>query len=283
MLSVVIRTFLMAATVAFIPVPAPFPTVAPAGTATPAPGETPLKEIGRVRTVALCNTVRWNIAPTLLGLIKNDEVIGKGRNAFLKMSDDMLANSPGALELDRKYMDRVVSAMVHNLKVVDTLLDQDKRFTNTGNAGDDELAARMRTQLRAIAKVQHDSLDALSGALETDRLGLMQHEGIDDAANSLNAGPKSLGKDSSTEPTTFIDAAGLPADPNFMDPRTIGKSNTHRNTIYDKFAQYVDYQRNDAARAEQIATPAIVQAADGCRAVPVTSPPPLAPSSSPPH
>ncbi len=54
----------------------------------PAPSPTALPEIGRTHSKGLCTTVRDNIAPAVLGLMKSDELLGAGHRAFRKMAAD---------------------------------------------------------------------------------------------------------------------------------------------------------------------------------------------------
>src|ERR1035438_5546499 len=71
--------------------------------ATPTPAPV-LPEIGRVRSNAVCTTLRQNIAPTIAGLMKNDEIIGAGHRAFAKMANDQSGTSGAAIDIDKLYL-----------------------------------------------------------------------------------------------------------------------------------------------------------------------------------
>ncbi|MEO6990917.1 MAG: hypothetical protein ABI346_08950 [Candidatus Baltobacteraceae bacterium] len=250
----------------------------------PLPTSTPLKEIGRVRASVTCTALRAIAAPTLVGLVKNDEVIGRGHQVVMKMRDDLKNNSSTALDLDRSYMETVVRALAHNLEIVDKLLGDSKRFPRFAKNDDERQALAMRDQLQAVSTSQMAALNVLDGQLETDLLGQMQTTpGLDTMKSVIGPETRNTPPPSAATPgpPTYLSVAGLPStDPQF-DPRTLGASGLLGNTAYDKFLSAIEVQQVRVDSNEHVASDTIVKLAPGCgaRAVPAPSPTPLAPSA----
>lgn len=242
--------------------------------ATPTP--TPLPEIGRVRSNALCTTLRQNIAPTILGLIKNDEIIGAGHRAFLKMGRDQAGTSTAAIDIDKLYLQQVETRLVHNLQVVDKMLADDKRFPATPRSADERDAVTMKSQLLAVAESQRKALDLVSGTLETEALGQMQHEFSTQMQSATGQTQPQTAP--SSDPTTFIGAAGLPEyTPVKGLPTTESRtSSLGGHTVYDSIAAALEGNQGTIARREQVATSTVIAAVDDCRATVGPSPGPSA-------
>lgn len=249
-----IRTLLLAAvTPLFVP-------------ASPSPSPTTLPEIGRVRSNALCTTLRTRIAPTVVGLMKNDEIIGAGHRAFMKMGRDSADNSAGSIEIDKLYLEQVETRLVHNLKVVDKLLGDAKLFPAAPANDDERDALLMKTQLMAVADSQRKALDLVSGTLETEALGQMQHD-INNQMQSAtgNAAPLPA---PTADPATFIGTAGLPdysAQPG-LPTRSSTLSTVGGHTVYDGLAGVLEQQQGTIAEHERVATSSVIAAVNACRA-----------------
>src|ERR1700682_200823 len=143
----------------------------------PAPAPAVLQEIGRVRSrTPLCSTLREAVAPSILALLKSDTVLAAGHQTFLTMGRHEIERSRGRLEMDRLQLDREVVAIVRNLQTVATLLGDAKRFPKVAATDDERRALAIKGQLEAVARAQNDALNVISGTLETDRLGQMQHD-----------------------------------------------------------------------------------------------------------
>jgi len=135
----------------------------------PAPPAAPtsLPEIGRTHAKGFCTTVRDNVAPSVLGLMKTDDLIGASHRAVLKTAHDETSSSVEAIQMDHLYLEKVVLAMAHNLGVVKKMLSDDKRFPKTPVSDDDKLALLLKSQLQAAADRQNEALNHLNGILET--------------------------------------------------------------------------------------------------------------------
>jgi hypothetical protein len=252
--------------------------------ATPTPAPV-LPEIGRVRSNALCTTLRQNIAPTIVGLMKNDELISAGHRAFAKMSHDQAGTSSAAMNINLLYLEQVETRLVHNLGVVDRLLGDEKRFPQTPRTDDDKDAVAMRSQLEAVAASQRKALDLVSGTLETESLGQMQHEMNDQMRNATGNGATPM-PDPTGDAVSFIGSAGLPEyTPVAGLPTEASKqSKLIGHTVYDQINTVLEGTQSVTARREQVATTSVITAVGQCRAAagPPDSPSPSAgPTATP--
>ena len=171
----------------------------------PAPSAAPTHEA--------CTTLRENVRTALAGLMKDDQIIEAGRKAYQKMSSDRTTNTRD-LAIDRLYVENAVSAMVHNLALVDEQLADPARFPTDTARNDARATLAMKAQLTAIAAQQKKALDLLSGALETSNFNTMQNSTDGDGPtvahnrSSLSGAPGEL-----QNPSTNLDmSSGTPDD-----------------------------------------------------------------------
>jgi len=232
---------------------------------TPSPAAA-LPEIGRVRSNVLCTALRQNIAPTIVGLMKNDEIIGAGHRAFAKMARDQAGTSSGSIDIDKLYLEQVETRLVHNLKIVDTLLGDQKHFPADPKTDDDRDAVAMKSQLAAVAESQRKALDLISGTLETESLGEMQH----DISNQMKSATGQAGPlpAATSDPVSFIGSAGLPEyTPVAGLPTTASKTSTlGGHTVYDTIAAALEDTQGTIAQREKVATSSVITAVGECRA-----------------
>lgn len=225
-----------------------------------------LPEIGRVRSNVLCTTLRQNIAPTVAGLMKNDEIIGAGHRAFAKMSSDSAGTSSASIDIDKLYLEQIQTRLVHNLRVIDQLLGDTKRFPAVPKNDDERDAVTMRGQLLAVAASQRSALDLISGTLDTEALGQMQH----DVNNQMKSATGQVGPQpiATSDPVSFIGTAGLPDDvPAAGIPTKNDKTSTlGGHTVYDEIMASLEGTQSTIARREVVASNAVVNAVGSCRA-----------------
>ena len=226
-----------------------------------APAPTTLPEIGRTHSKGFCSTVRDNVAPSVLGLMKTDELIGAGHRALLKMAHDN--GSPTELEIDQIYARKVVGSMAHNLAVIKKLLADERRFPKTPASDDDRFALLLKAQLQAAADKQNVALNHVNGILEAKAMGQMRSDISTQSANSVaieNKPHSEPGED------RFLGASSLPGSgPDALFDRGMPLAKTPGNTIWDKLALDVEVQQTRIAAAEQTLTPTVVAAATACR------------------
>lgn len=100
-----------------------------------------------------CTTLRENVRTALAGLMKDDQIIEAGRKAYQKMASDRTANARD-VAIDRLYVENAVTAMVHNLALVDEQLADPSRFPTDSATSDARATLAMKAQLTAIAAQQ---------------------------------------------------------------------------------------------------------------------------------
>jgi hypothetical protein len=226
-----------------------------------APAPTTLPEIGRTHSRGFCSTVRDNVAPSVLGLMKTDELIGAGHRALLKMAHDN--GSPTELELDQLYARNVVLSMAHNLGIIKKLLADEKRFPKTPASDDDRFALLLKAQLQAAADKQNVALNHVNGILEAKAMGNMRSElplGMQRAVSPEGS------KYSEPDSDRFLGPSALPGSgPNGIFDRGTPLASALGKTIWDKLAADVEVQQTRIAAAERTLTPAVVAAAAACR------------------
>ncbi len=280
----------------------------------PAPSPGVLLEIGRVRSRApLCSTLRDAVAPSILALLNSDAVFSAGHKTFVTMGKHELERSRGQLELDRLQLDRQVVAVVKNLQAVDALLNDTTRFPKVATTDDERRALAIKAQLLKIAKAQNEALNVISGTLETDRLGQMQHDfpGKINAATGPERGqgnqPGTAFTDPDLGPVSYLGSAGVGHNdtgqtlsggltPNtqglnsqslsgFGAPTDIqragGSKGSAGRTLYDAMAGDLNAARIPVDNLERTASQTIVDAAQRCIAEPPPVMPLAAPSASP--
>src|ERR1700694_5513959 len=98
-----------------------FATFALAVSPSPMAGATALRGIRRLRSRAVCTTLRKNVAPTLAKLIEGDARIVAGRATFVKMGENVVLKNSARMELDRIALGMTVSAVARSIIAADTL------------------------------------------------------------------------------------------------------------------------------------------------------------------
>jgi hypothetical protein len=237
----------------------------PAVTTAPAPQASPaLKQIIDVKARTLCATLASSIQVTLVGLMKNDQVIEVGRKAFVKMGWDDVQGSH-AQQMDRLIVQNAVSSMVRNLATIDRVLDDPARFPAEPQTDDERAADRMKLALQAVEDRQKAQLNLLNGTIETFALNDMQHR-FDD--NNPVADPAAKSAAMATEAP--ITAAGVqPPKPlaTAMPPISApGRNDLASTTVGGSVAGTVGGGQVTIAGAEAKAASIIVPVATECQA-----------------
>jgi hypothetical protein len=238
---------------------------------TPAPSSTTLPEIGRTRAKGFCTTVRDSVAPSVLGLMKNDDLVAAGHRGVLKTADDARGSSPAALDLDYSYLRAVAARMAHNVDVLKKLLADEKRFPKTPANDDDRFALQLKAQLQAALDRQTVALNHISGLVESVTIGTT----MKDVDTNMTASTGIAGGTTSKTPSSgtpadadqFLGAASLPGSgPGGMFQRSnVTPSNLPGQTIWNKLALDLEVQQKSIAAAEQTLTPTVVAASAACR------------------
>jgi hypothetical protein len=235
------------------------------------PAPSTLPEIGRTHSKGFCSTVRDNVAPSLLGLMKTDELIGASHRATLKMAHDQTSGSTEAQDIDRLYLGKVVSAMAHNLGVIKKVLADEKRFPKTPLSDDDRFALLLKAQLQATAERQNVALNHLNGILETTAMGQMRGDvstQMNNAVGQSPAGPRGTPKPPASTADQFLGVSSLPGSgPGGMfEHPGPALTNVAGQTIWDKLTADIEVQQARIAGAEQTLTPTVIAASLACQA-----------------
>jgi hypothetical protein len=246
-----------------------FATFALAASPSPMPAATPLREIGRVRSRALCTTLRENVAPTLAKLIEGDARIVAGRSTFVKMGQNVVLKNPARMDLDRIALGMTVSVLARSVIAADTLLADAKRFPVNPQTDDERDAAAMKKQLQAVIDEQKHVLNIFSGLLETDLMGQMRNDlpvPIGRATGSERAKPPA----DASDVVSFLDVAGIqngPANKTAADGVAAAtmQHGLFGRTVYDTFAGEVGRHQDRIAKAESSASDTVNVALADCR------------------
>ncbi len=246
----------------------------------PAPGASTLPTIGHTHAKGFCDTVRENVAPTVLGLMKTDELIGASHRAISKMAHDEVASSPETMQMDRVYMDKVVAAMAHNVTMMDKLLSDSNRFPKVAHTDDDKLAQLMQAQLRAARDAQNTTLNQIYGTLETRQMS----DSFNEVAGNAVSGSLTQKQGGTAWITPqgnngggFMGAASLAGSGPIADlrDRALTDPATTGHTLWDHLVAAVEVDQARIAHTEQVLTPTVVAAATGCQSIaPAPSPAP---------
>ncbi len=147
--------------------------------AAPTPSPTPLKVIQRVTISELCPALRENLAPAIIGLRTNDNLITQGQQMMAKVNFDAITDprSPGGTggagmssEMDDVQMSQLVHALAKNLDRIDALLNDTQHFSSRPVSDDQQSLALARVRLQAVAAEQRRVLNMLSSTVETNEL-----------------------------------------------------------------------------------------------------------------
>ena len=163
-----------------------------AALAPPSPQPSPLKEIVRVRSSSFCTAVRENLAVAVLALRNNDAIIARGGDTFAKMGHDSAVDARIAMSLDEVRLENVEDAIVHNLALMDRLIQDSGRFPASPKTADDALLKDLQRETNAVADRQRKSLNVISLTLDAQQRMELQDQDDSMGAGTLVTPSKSL-------------------------------------------------------------------------------------------
>lgn len=203
---------------------------------TPQPSESaPPKQIIEVRSQsALCTTLRQTIAPVLVGLIRNDQVIVDGTQALTKMIHNP---SDGVARLQTE---NASLALVHNLALIDGLLADAKKFPANPQTDDERTADRVKAALQNVETSQKQKLNAIYGIMDTAELGKMMKDfpKFMEGFGSVSTAPDPDAQPAPVATPGLFAGAGLPVGPG-GSPRWVA-SPSHKATTAELEARASD-------------------------------------------
>jgi hypothetical protein len=251
-----------------------------------APGASPvastpteLPEIGHVQTGRTCDAVRTRIAPTLLGVMRNDEALLAARRALSKMRDEAGNNALGdisnGLQLERAYLRRVVAVLDHNVHLARRLGVATPPASGAEKTKDPSLAAQ--SALAIVINQQAEAADTIAGIVETDDMGQMQASfPKNGAAVTNNPSSKANGLGANSR-NSFISVAGLPDGPSEIglpgpetpvqqgvSARSLSDGALRGHTVYDNVMALLAAMQPHITAAEIVANDDVVEAVKAC-------------------
>jgi hypothetical protein len=259
----------------------------------PTPSASPLlKTIIIERTTPLCSTLKNSVLDTITGLQANDRVVERSKPVLLQMGKDYIpisevgkpfgkksANFGGAhdpspaLLLDNQHLEKLIGAIVHNLAVLDAILNDPTRWPAQVKTDDERAESLLKSQLQAVADQQRETLNTLSGLSAT--LSLQQlvaaGDGLQGTANGGGAAGGQVGQ--SDQDISFQDilsasdrGRGAYIDPTVdTDPAISVAPTDLTNSPLLRFYWGVSAEQKNTASAEQTLTQTVVADAATCR------------------
>lgn len=138
-----------------------------AGPASPDVASSPLPEIGRTRSRALCTTLREVVAPAILRTKDADNEFSAARSAIF---ESVAGDAAGRAMTNRK-VERALDAMTRHVLALGTLLG-DRRLagaTDDAATGTEKASADVRVAMRVLYESESRQLNALNAFVETGR------------------------------------------------------------------------------------------------------------------
>jgi hypothetical protein len=129
-----------------------------------------LPVIGTTKAALICTVLREHLAPAVLAVMHNDELIASSKVQYREMG-----LSGPRQDLDLVAMAKNVQAIVSNLSILRKQLDNDASFPTNPKTDDERSLVSVRSQLREIVADQTQELDTINGVLETILLKKMMH------------------------------------------------------------------------------------------------------------
>ena len=238
-------------------------------TPSPAPSVDPLTlpEIGRVRSTYLCAILHQRVVPAIARLNAADASIESGKRTFIDMARNQVAHLGAAFQLDEVRASNDVGAIVKNVSDAGALISDAKDFPQRPASSDGLIANDLKQKLQRVMDAQQLTINVLNGMIETERLGRMQHEGLDTLSGVV--GPQTVPISSPSvdpeKPISYLDVAGLPATADMViDPRSVLASGLAADTLYGKIALAVYGEQGRIANLESILTAAVAPLERGC-------------------
>jgi hypothetical protein len=266
--------------------------------AAPAPSASPLKTITTVKSAPLCTTLTTTVLHTIQGLQINDKIIESSKPVLIDMGkawmpnslagekfDQMQAqwgNAPGGthnadnpgLILGAQHIYKVASGIVHNLQIIDDMLNDPARFPADPKTDQDKQSLLLKQQLQAVADQQRKSLNVLNGLADTFSMqDLIAHgDGTQGAINGgVGNGQVSHGDQdvSFQDPISGPDRGriGSPKDPTVDTDPAISQKSTglEANNPMMRFYVGVEEVQGSTAQAETALTQTVLAVVNQCK------------------
>ncbi len=266
--------------------------ISPAAATAPSPAATPLKTITHIRSSPLCTGLRRAIGPAVGKVLQNDGYIARSRPMFQDFVANSTLGSKSGQDMDVMHMESLIGPLVQNTQAIERYLN-DPILKRRPLTDTDKQLIEMRQHLLAVLNQQKQTLDLISGFVDTQQMGELQaagHEydkaltGSDVGTNGHSPTAVSTPAGAPTTPPNDLLNAGLPStptDPRKTDPRYTGTDNALGYNPLKVFDQQVGVYQQGISANENLAAQAVIKAAVECGG---TIPPPahvVTPSPTP--
>jgi hypothetical protein len=145
-------------------------------TATPVPSATPLKTILHVRTSPFCTIFNDTIRHSVEGILTNDALLARGSVLLRETGHDLSVGFDAHTQLDMNRMEIVQDQILHNLDLIDKLLNSLPEADSSTIDG--RLTEQMKVQLQAAARQQNLELNSISGTIGQIQLDELQNADV---------------------------------------------------------------------------------------------------------
>lgn len=206
----------------------------------PQPSSSPLKTIIDVKARTLCRTLAEHVQPAILGLMKNDGLIGYSVSVLNKSASDATLHAP--MSIDMLQLKNVALALNRNVKTIDDLLDDPGHFPLNPKTSDERTESKIKEDLLQLLSRQKLVVNALYGTVDTRELSSMQNE-FPENNPVVNPTPAPLLP--ADEALAALSSAGL-QDPNVINLVKAADSSLLGRTLYGQLAGLIVIHQTEA-------------------------------------
>jgi hypothetical protein len=264
----------------------------------PSPSASPLKTITTVKSGPLCTTLTTTVLHTVQGLLINDRIIESSKGVLVDMGKAWMPNSlagekfdqlqaqwgnapagthnvddPGLI-LGAQHIYKISQGLVHNLQLIDNLLNDPARFPADPKDDQDRQALLLKEQLQAVADQQRKNLNLLNGLADTFSLQDLIAHG-DGTQGAINAGGANGQVSHNDQDVSFQDVTsgpdrgriGSPKDPTVDTDPAISQKATGLDANNPMMRFYVGVEQNQASttQSETALTQTVMQVVNQCK------------------
>lgn len=266
--------------------------------AAPSPGATPLKTITTVKSAPLCTTLTSTVLHTVQGLQINDRMIASSKSVLVDMGKAWLpasiagekfdqlqaqwGNAPGGthnvdnpgLILGAQHIYKISMGIVHNLQIIDDMLNDPARFPADAKSDQDKQALQLKAELQAVVDQQRKNLNELNGLADTFNMQDLIAHG-DGTQGAINGGGKGDQVSHNDQDVSFLDPISGPErgrngsakDPTVDTDPAISQKATGLDANNPMMRFYVGVEQNEAStsQAESALAQTILQVVAQCK------------------
>ena len=256
----------------------------------PTPAVTPLKVIERVRSTPFCTALGDNIKHSIETLLADDDAFKQAEPLFEQAANDLefagdmessfndphpaRSHANARLTFDIAHLRDRATSIVENLKKIDDLLSDAKRFPSAASTDEQRRLLALRDQLLKIAKAQNETLNVITGTAEEYAMddlfsrdvsanGALSANGAKSPdAGLFQGGPMNAPQATPGAAAASMTLSGAQLNGQFKDPRL--QSLAFNNVLGRIYADYVREEQREQ-KLEASFTPHLLEAARLCK------------------